>query len=391
MEQDFLRALLYRAEGVDLDFKREQYKVSGSDAEKSELVKDVLAMANAWRESTGYIILGVAENKSDLPTVVGIIDLHDDAHFQQIVNSKVHPKIDFAYEVSKLDGLLVGVISVPKQKRPFYLPKRFGDVNADTVYLRRGSSTTIAKPDEIALMGKGDIQRREPAKVSMTLTDADGEDIGSSVQDLVLVSFGDIKQLPNYTEPAVDVMYSMLNMHHSTNSDYWREGARYVSDKFGWVRATICIKNESRFSLTHCKLEFTVVDISGNSLAIRYADDLARAPKHGLKIPKSLYELGRRVDIEVLEPTKRAPSKCIYRIEKVLAGDTITSDAAVALTALESGTITVKGQFFAHELESPLPLSCSCEVIVEKRDLTFEQLQRMLEKKRRSRPEERKQ
>jgi Putative DNA-binding domain len=292
MDQNFLRALLYRAESVDLDFKREQYKVSGSDAEKSELVKDVLAMANAWRESTSYIILGVAENKSDLPTVVGITDLHDDAHFQQIVNSKVHPKIDFAYEVCKLDGLLVGVISVPKQKRPFYLPKRFGDVNADTVYLRRGSSTAIAKPDEIAAMGQGDAQRREPPKVSMTLTDADGENISSSVQKLVLVSFGDIKQLPDYKEPDVDAMYSMLNIHHSTNSDYWREGARHVVDKFGWVRTTICIKNESRYSLTHCKLEFTATDASGNSLAIRYADDLARAPKQGLKIPKSLYDVG---------------------------------------------------------------------------------------------------
>ncbi|KXU89804.1 hypothetical protein CI15_06345 [Paraburkholderia monticola] len=383
MDQDFLRALLYRAEGADLDFKREQYKVSGSDAERSELVKDVLAMANAWRESTAYIILGVAENKSDFPIVVGIADLHDDAHFQQIVNSKVHPKIDFAYEVCKFDGLLVGVISVPKQKRPFYLPKRFGDVNADTVYLRRGSSTAIAKPDEIALMGQGDVQRREPPKVSLTFKDADDEDISSSVRQLVHVDFGDIKQLPDYREPDVDAMYSMLNMRHSTNSDYWREGAKYVADKFGWVRATICIKNESRYSLTHCKLEFTVKDGGGNSLAIRYADDLARAPQHGLKIPKSLYDIGRSVDLEVVAATKRSPSKCIYHIDKVLAGDTITSDAAVALTASESGLITINGQFFAHELESPLPLTCNCEFIVEKRDVSFEQLQRMLMKKRR--------
>lgn len=39
------------------------------------------------------------------------------------------------------------------QQRPFYLTRDFGKLKKETVYLRRGSSTDFAKPDEIAQMG----------------------------------------------------------------------------------------------------------------------------------------------------------------------------------------------------------------------------------------------
>ncbi|CAN7739702.1 hypothetical protein [Paraburkholderia hospita] len=71
-------------------------------------------------------------------------------------------------------------------------------------------------------------------------------------------------------------------------------------------------------------------------------------------------------------------------MRKLLAGDTVASDAAVALTALKSGAITVNGEFFTHELEAPLQLSASCEAIIEQRDISFDQLQKIFEEKRRS-------
>jgi hypothetical protein len=53
-------ALLFEAEGAELDFKREQYSFEGADDRvKSELLKDILAFANAWRRTDAYILIGV--------------------------------------------------------------------------------------------------------------------------------------------------------------------------------------------------------------------------------------------------------------------------------------------------------------------------------------------
>ena len=56
-----LTALLHRSESETLDFKSKQYPFS-SDEEKSELLKDVLAFGNAWKDSDGYILIGECEN-----------------------------------------------------------------------------------------------------------------------------------------------------------------------------------------------------------------------------------------------------------------------------------------------------------------------------------------
>ncbi|RTZ47447.1 hypothetical protein EKL30_00025 [Candidimonas sp. SYP-B2681] len=59
VNNELLDALRYKNEGTDLDFKIEQYRFAGgNDFEKSEMLKDILAMANAWRDGTGYILLG---------------------------------------------------------------------------------------------------------------------------------------------------------------------------------------------------------------------------------------------------------------------------------------------------------------------------------------------
>jgi hypothetical protein len=47
---DELRQLLYRRESETLDFTRDQYVFAkASEAQKAELLKDILAFANAWR------------------------------------------------------------------------------------------------------------------------------------------------------------------------------------------------------------------------------------------------------------------------------------------------------------------------------------------------------
>ena len=49
------------------------------------------------------------------------------------------------------------VITINKvQKRPIFLSKNFGSLKSNVVYIRRGSSTGEATPDEIADMGRAE-------------------------------------------------------------------------------------------------------------------------------------------------------------------------------------------------------------------------------------------
>ncbi len=156
MDAALLNSLLNQSESESLDFKREQYRFVGEpNRVKSELLKDILAMANAWKSSDAYILIGVEEQTGAKATVVGISTHLDDANLQQFVHAKTNKPLSFGYSVVPLGGKDVGVITIAAgQVRPVYLSSDFGKLCGGVVYIRRGSSTGRASPDEIAEMGE---------------------------------------------------------------------------------------------------------------------------------------------------------------------------------------------------------------------------------------------
>ncbi len=159
---ELLSRLRYRSEGPDIDFKSAQYRFNGgSEVDKAEMLKDILAIANSWREGPGYILLGFKDNRPHPAEVVGIQDSIDDSRIQQFVNSKVKPKLTFSYEEHLYEGMTVGVITIPKQKRPFYITNAYGRLKSNVVYVRRGSSTDEAEPPEATAMAINDDGRKE--------------------------------------------------------------------------------------------------------------------------------------------------------------------------------------------------------------------------------------
>ncbi|MDB6025662.1 MAG: hypothetical protein JWM68_1885 [Verrucomicrobiales bacterium] len=154
MTHELLEQLLRESESPYLDFKQAQYPfVGASDEQKSELLKDILAFANAFRRTDAYILIGVAEVKGERAVVHGISSHFDDATLQQFVNSKTQRAIDFSVETVALESRKIDIIKIPAQQRPFYLKKHFGKLRASTVYFRRGTSCSEANPEEIATMG----------------------------------------------------------------------------------------------------------------------------------------------------------------------------------------------------------------------------------------------
>src|SRR5256885_9467501 len=106
--------LLNEDESPTLDFKRDQYPFEKVDDEqKSELLKDILAFANAWRRTDAYILIGVEDVKGGRSNVVGVTAHFDDASIQQFVSDKTNRPVTFSYEVFPFESVLVGIFYIP--------------------------------------------------------------------------------------------------------------------------------------------------------------------------------------------------------------------------------------------------------------------------------------
>jgi len=67
MKTEQLDQLLYESESVCLDFKEMQYKFeNASNDDKSEILKDIIGFANAWRRTEAYILIGVREEEDGI-------------------------------------------------------------------------------------------------------------------------------------------------------------------------------------------------------------------------------------------------------------------------------------------------------------------------------------
>jgi len=153
IDKKLIETLLEQNESVTLDFKREQYSFhQASDNEKSELLKDILAFSNADRISDAFILIGVEEKKGKKSNVVGVNKHLNESNIQEFINKKTNRPINFSYDTIKYDNKTIDIISIPIQQRPYFIKKDFGKVKANTVYIRRGSSTDVADPDEISKM-----------------------------------------------------------------------------------------------------------------------------------------------------------------------------------------------------------------------------------------------
>jgi len=152
--------LLNMTESETFDFKSIQYKFYGAtDEEKAELLKDIIAFANAWKTGDAFVVIGVSEKNGRKDAVLGVANPLNDNDIQQFANSKTNRHVRFLVYSDKAEGKDINVIQISQdQHRPIFLSKAFGKLKPNEVYVRSGSSTAIASPDQIAEMAKADQQ-----------------------------------------------------------------------------------------------------------------------------------------------------------------------------------------------------------------------------------------
>lgn len=374
-------SLLFEEEGTELDFKRDQYPFEGSDErQKSELLKDILAFANAWRRSDAYILIGVQEVKGGGSQVIGVATQLDDAKLQQFVNSKTNHPVDFSYAAVEYSGLQLGVFRIPCQERPVFLSKNYGALLKDTVYIRRGSSTDIAKPDEVAKMGSdAGASTRPQAKLKSELVFGEEWSQSSTQADFKTVNLQmpDIKSLPDYVlDYGHDPLghYKLLSLGR-VNSDFYRERANYLSfvarmrpfrfavHNFGTAIASgakIVIHVDATDGMTELVLGHMAPNKPSreNPLILNYIG-ATRRETHNISVSRT----SSRWTITVV-------------IGKIQAKDTVHTADSLFVGRSASGEVVLNLSIFADELTTPVCAVQTLLFTVSDQKYTYEQLTR---------------
>jgi hypothetical protein len=224
---DLIERLRYEGESDSLDFKSAQYAFIGAtEEEKSELLKDILAFANSWRRTDAYILIGFREVKGGQAEVVGIAQNLDDAHLQQFINGKLQRPLRFAYTALKVEGLDTAVIHIPQQERPFYATGKYGKVEANTIYVRRGSSTAIAKPDEVARMGRAEAGSVPNIQLDVFFADPKVRQRVTPTLHSHVIDIPPLHTIPDYKSPSRGRFDLSYGQHD--RSEYYRELAAFT-------------------------------------------------------------------------------------------------------------------------------------------------------------------
>lgn len=140
MDRQKLKRLLKGEEGPKLDFKEVLHLVNESD--KKELTKDVIAMANS-RGGRGYIIFGIQDKTKK---VIGIkaVDFKEE-QIQQIIYNRCDPPVPISIDFVEYENVLLAVLTVFRSTHKPHMMLQNG-----AFYIRRGSTTDVARRGEIA-------------------------------------------------------------------------------------------------------------------------------------------------------------------------------------------------------------------------------------------------
>ncbi len=263
MNDQLFERLLYEEESSTLDFKKEQYLfVKASEEEKSELLKDILGFANAWRRAEAYILTGVEDVRGDRGIVHCIAPAEhlNDHALQQFVSNLTNRPVRFAYEAFGFEGKQVGVIRIEEQARPIYLKRAYGKLQAEKVYIRRGSSTDPTKPatpEEIASMGQR--HESEAAELSLEFADTVRDDsLGTHISlDAEYCEMPSEPSIPNF-QYQVDHPWAQSFGALQINPAYLRQLARYEHANRLCRPIRLVIRNVGKVPAHSVRIEITI-------------------------------------------------------------------------------------------------------------------------------------
>jgi len=267
--------------------------------------------------------------------------------------------------------LPVGVIHIPLQDRPFFLKAPYGNLKQDTVYVRRGSSTAIALPDEIARMGAEwthDLQRVSKLEANIVTVGAD-EVFGPTIHaDIDILTIPDESEIPTYGAMNLGG-YEMPGF--DKNASYYREYAAYLKNRRGMTGFRFHVRNTGTAVAEDVRIIFEV-EPANCYVCVGRRMPKRPDPDTNLAIPslKSLSAPSPTLHCERTHKGWRG-SALMGRLQAKAEQE---STESLWVGAANSGTITVRAKVFADDLPSPVEAEYSIVLTCKQVALTVDEI-----------------
>jgi hypothetical protein len=366
---DLIESLLWEDESNTLDFKETQYPFAGAtETQKSELIKDVLAFANAFRRDDAYILIGVKDVKGARGILTGVSNHLDDAHLQQLVNSKTNHPVEFSYHALDIDGKQVGAIHIPRQPRPSYVLKPYGKLHGNTVYLRHGSSTSVATPEEIARMGIDHAATTTPTpQLSLQFADRTTHfrhGTTATINSLILLTPEDI---PDYR----DEQHTYLGTYDSSsNRDYHRDLVKHTTFLSLAHPHGFAVENTSSITAEDVRLTITIDD-PAETLGVFGETDVPQEPDPRSILQRMNYGPPPQHDLHVRRTGTQWQITATFG--KIQPKATVYLRSRVYLGAYQPTTITITALLYADNLPSPIDTSLHLQITATERTVSLDE------------------
>ncbi|MHB8137986.1 MAG: ATP-binding protein [Smithellaceae bacterium] len=138
MTLDYDSIIEFENENSSVDFKAIQYDKNSH----GELLKDVIAMANADVEGDRIIIIGIKHKPDGSRDIRPIIDNEfiDSATYQQLGRENIEPDLSIDYVPHYFKGKLLGLLKIQNcDNQPYMFKKDFSKFKKGDCYIRKGS------------------------------------------------------------------------------------------------------------------------------------------------------------------------------------------------------------------------------------------------------------
>lgn len=380
-DEQLIDILLYTGEGASLDYKVQQYPHDGATPEaKGELLKDILAFANAWRQENAYILIGVSDSRE----LIGLDKDLDDSRLQQFINGKTNRPIHFSYRSITYKKVKLGLYTIEVQERPIYARQGYGKVSADTVYVRRGSSTDTAKPDEIAKMGAKFIesQARIPKLSLKILRDDDNtiEQLSFEYNNLSIenqINLPDLKEKPQSYNPLHPLEFNFISALSRLNRDYYRELAEWAQESNGTTSFRLQLTNTGTSFAADVKIYLSVP--ATEDLKLINEDDIKPKPKRRLMPSEFSYNnlfTSNSTQSSAYISEEKDFITAIFSFKKIQSGETLTTDY-ICLSRPPQSLTSLNIKILSDQLMEPLSLTIPVTIIENKVAITFQDLENM--------------
>jgi len=243
----------YYDENLNLDFKGSQY-MRGKHA---DLIKDIIAMANADTNDECYIIIGVIHNNGGQKELRGINreGFIDDAVYQQLIRENVEPDIKFEYILYEYTGKCFGVFKIGNcDDKPYMMKKDYNSLKKGDSWIRKGShqprmirrdldAIYERKMVSIGFTGHVEILFEENGSDSITIPTAGMFTLPSEVEARRIRRAIEEKKNPSLKKPTIldfygisvpDLSYALMGIkpYHERTLEELEENLKNVSKNF---------------------------------------------------------------------------------------------------------------------------------------------------------------